>query len=246
MCIRDSANSDIADISVYGIGVANNGGGSDGQEEAFPQISVSAGDHILFARSPLAMESYFGLCFSDFNHVLEAGSAISQNGDDAIELYEQNQVIETFGDVNVDGTGEEWEYMDSWAYKLGNEWTYGGVNCTDDSETSASSNCPYPLCSTVSVDQQEIYFNQGWNIVSTYIDPENSLIEVLFNPILDDLVIVKDYLGNAYLPEWSFNGIGNVQIGHGYYVKTTVFTSCLLYTSPSPRDRQKSRMPSSA
>ena len=25
-----------------------------------------------------------------------------------------------------------------------------------------------------------------------------------------------------------------------------VFTGCLLYTSPSPRDRQKSRMPSSA
>ena len=25
-----------------------------------------------------------------------------------------------------------------------------------------------------------------------------------------------------------------------------VFLSCLLYTSPSPRDRQKSRMPSSA
>ena len=28
--------------------------------------------------------------------------------------------------------------------------------------------------------------------------------------------------------------------------KTRVFTPCLLYTSPSPRDRQKSRMPSSA
>ena len=26
----------------------------------------------------------------------------------------------------------------------------------------------------------------------------------------------------------------------------SVFSSCLLYTSPSPRDRQKSRMPSSA
>ena len=25
-----------------------------------------------------------------------------------------------------------------------------------------------------------------------------------------------------------------------------IFTSCLLYTSPSPRDREKSRMPSSA
>ena len=28
--------------------------------------------------------------------------------------------------------------------------------------------------------------------------------------------------------------------------KTINLTSCLLYTSPSPRDRQKSRMPSSA
>ena len=30
------------------------------------------------------------------------------------------------------------------------------------------------------------------------------------------------------------------------FVTNTMFTSCLLYTSPSPRDRQKSRMPSSA
>ena len=34
-----------------------------------------------------------------------------------------------------------------------------------------------------------------------------------------------------------------------YYAETELtkgFDSCLLYTSPSPRDRQKSRMPSSA
>ena len=31
----------------------------------------------------------------------------------------------------------------------------------------------------------------------------------------------------------------NLPLGYGY-------THCLLYTSPSPRDRQKSRMPSSA
>ena len=29
-------------------------------------------------------------------------------------------------------------------------------------------------------------------------------------------------------------------------LKVLLFSSCLLYTSPSPRDRQKSRMPSSA
>ena len=31
-----------------------------------------------------------------------------------------------------------------------------------------------------------------------------------------------------------------------YWNHTVVNTNCLLYTSPSPRDRQKSRMPSSA
>ena len=38
-------------------------------------------------------------------------------------------------------------------------------------------------------------------------------------------------------------------IDDAFYIKETrfgLFTSCLLYTSPSPRDRQKSRMPSSA
>ena len=34
--------------------------------------------------------------------------------------------------------------------------------------------------------------------------------------------------------------------GAGGNSGTVVFTSCLLYTSPSPRDRTRSRMPSSA
>ena len=34
--------------------------------------------------------------------------------------------------------------------------------------------------------------------------------------------------------------------GFGGRIRTAPFQDCLLYTSPSPRDRQKSRMPSSA
>ena len=33
---------------------------------------------------------------------------------------------------------------------------------------------------------------------------------------------------------------------HGILRRSSSFNTCLLYTSPSPRDRQKSRMPSSA
>ena len=35
-------------------------------------------------------------------------------------------------------------------------------------------------------------------------------------------------------------------VKHGYEVEGVESVPCLLYTSPSPRDRQKSRMPSSA
>ena len=54
------ATADIADLSVYGIGVANNGGGTDGQEYTFPAVSVSAGDHIMVARTPADMAAYLG------------------------------------------------------------------------------------------------------------------------------------------------------------------------------------------
>tara|TARA_B100000768_G_scaffold69779_1_gene67056 strand:- start:64 stop:3390 length:3327 start_codon:yes stop_codon:yes gene_type:complete len=146
-----TANQNISDLSVYGIGVANNGGGTDGQEYTFPSISVNAGEHVFLARDTAAMSAYFGSCYSVFDHYLVANSSISQNGDDAIELFFNGNVIETFGDINVDGTGQPWEYLDSWAWKdtaasnIGN-WVYGAVNCSDGSTSNATSNCPYPLC----------------------------------------------------------------------------------------------------
>ena len=146
------ANSDITDLSVFGVGVVSNGGGSGGIDQDFPVMSISAGDDVLLARSSDALSLYFESCFAEFEHVLQAGSSISQNGDDAIELFEQGIVIQTFGDVDLDGTGEEWEYMDSWAYMVGNTWTYGGVNCTDGSQTSATSDCPYPICAQTPID----------------------------------------------------------------------------------------------
>ena len=39
---------------------------------------------------------------------------------------------------------------------------------------------------------------------------------------------------------------GETVSSNPYMVKKSEITVCLLYTSPSPRDRQKSRMPSSA
>ncbi|UOB18540.1 Ig-like domain-containing protein [Abyssalbus ytuae] len=140
------ANEDIADLSLFGLGTANNGGGTDGKEYVLPAQSVSKGDDILLAREVDLISAYFEGCMSEFEHIITAESTINQNGDDAIELFQGDTVIETYGDANIDGTGEDWEYSGSWAYKVDGFWTTGGIDCSVGSTTNSTSACPYPLC----------------------------------------------------------------------------------------------------
>ena len=58
----------------------------------------------------------------------------------------------------------------------------------------------------------------GWNIFGyTCLEP----IDVVagLSQIEDQVIIVKDNEGNAYLPEWGFNGIGDLETGKGYQLK---------------------------
>ena len=151
------ALEDIADMSIYGIGSANNGGGTDSIEFSFPAIAVTAGDCITLCDSTLEAKflSFFGVAPT----ILVPGSVTGVNGDDAIELFKDGAVVDVFGDINTDGSGEAWEYTDGWAYRkpatgpdgstfiLGN-WTYSGVDALQsnmDSVNTLFAN-PFPLC----------------------------------------------------------------------------------------------------
>ena len=63
-----------------------------------------------------------------------------------------------------------------------------------------------------------IDLNLGWNMIG-YPCYDNQDISLAFNNIDDEIIIVKDALGNAYLPEWNFNGIGNLVYANGYQIK---------------------------
>ena len=104
--------NNIADLSVYGIGSANNGEGSDGEEFTFPEISVDAGTYIYIASEETAFTEWFGFA-PDYT-----SGSMSINGDDAIELFKDGAVIDIFGLIDVDGSGEPWEYMDGWAHRV--------------------------------------------------------------------------------------------------------------------------------
>jgi len=67
---------------------------------------------------------------------------------------------------------------------------------------------------------QSIELNNGWNLISSYLSLNQSVVEI-FTPIEENIVIVKNIYGIAYLPEWDFNGIGAFNSLEGYFVKTT-------------------------
>ena len=81
------AHNAIADLSVYGVGVANNGGGTDGQEYTFPAQSMAAGEVLWGVRNAESYASYFGDELANITVLVDEGGSVSQNGDEAIELY---------------------------------------------------------------------------------------------------------------------------------------------------------------
>jgi len=61
-------------------------------------------------------------------------------------------------------------------------------------------------------------FSEGWNMFGYPCQSEND-VEQSFLSIIDNVIIVKDNSGSAYLPEWDYNGIGNLVGGEGYQAK---------------------------
>ena len=66
---------------------------------------------------------------------------------------------------------------------------------------------------------QEINCLSGWTIFSTYIETSDMQMSSILSTLDDDVIIAKDYLGAAFLPEFSFDGVGELTVGWGYQLK---------------------------
>ena len=141
--------ADIADLSIYGLGSANNGGGSDGQEFTFDAVSASAGDFIYVASESPQFTTFFGFA-PDYT-----SGAMGINGNDAVELFMNGSVIDVYGQIDGSDLGT-WNYLDGWAYRndgtgpdgssfASSNWTYSGVNALDGELTNATASTPVPI-----------------------------------------------------------------------------------------------------
>lgn len=149
------ATADIADLSTYTIDNANNGGAFDGMTIGLTGM-VTAGSFLYVGSETPGFEAYFGFA-PDFT-----GTSVNVNGDDVVGLFNNGALVDVFGVLGVDGTGQPWEYLDGWAYRNDNtgpsatfelsQWTFSGVNALDlpagvdpATATNANSLSPFPI-----------------------------------------------------------------------------------------------------
>lgn len=105
----------------------------------------------------------------------------------------------------------------SWQIMLaGLDIASGSGSEIPDDPVGVNVSCNEPLGNS-----QTIVLNEGWNMFSTYIEPTNLDFSEFVNSITLSIVIAKDYAGNAFLPEWNYNGIGELDNTQGYQIKLT-------------------------
>jgi len=60
--------------------------------------------------------------------------------------------------------------------------------------------------------------NAGWNIISSFVIPDNPNLDTMFNSIIDDLVVVKINNNQLYYPKYNVNLLGDWDYKKGYRV----------------------------
>ncbi len=147
--------NNIADLSIYGIESTTNGAAAAGAEFTFPADAVTAGTYIYVATEDTNFNQYLGVTPQYIN------SVVGVNGDDTIILYKNGAVEDTVGRIGEDGTGQDWDYLDGWAYRNSGagpnatfdptEWTFSGANAldgcdkSDDSGTNGECSSVFPV-----------------------------------------------------------------------------------------------------
>ncbi len=112
---------------------------------------------------------------------------------------------------NFDGLGAEMEYNGTTVQFQGFQIKLGSPNYY------IKLSGPYYEPTTVTT--QSFQLSNGWNMIGVPFEECTVSAVTYVQDFLDKVVIMKNYIGAAYLPEWNFNGIGNMTVGWGYQLK---------------------------
>jgi len=185
-------------------------------------IAVGGDTPITIEDMPIENGDWIGVFYTDDNGDLQCAgyaewnsetTAIAAQGDDSTtDEIDGLQTGETFVWMIWDAS-EDVIYSANASYLAGmpsgSDFVINGITGLESLHTAPE------------VSEQIIELPQGWSLFSTYMLTDNMDVVEMLTAINSEIVIVKDNAGLAYLPEWGFNGIGDMIVGQGYQIKLT-------------------------
>ena len=101
-------------------------------------------------------------------------------------------------------------------------WDFNGIGNAIDGEAyliKLSENQNLSILKTKIIPEDfVINLETGWSLLGYLRDSPANLVTMLAD-INEQIIIVKTFDGTAYLPDWNFNGIGDMSPGQGYQIK---------------------------
>jgi len=162
---------------------------------------------------------------------------LNHNGDDALGLAYQGQLIDIIGESGVAPSGgwdiaginkatKDHTLIRKASINTGNtNWGNSSGTNTDNSEWIVSNIDDISNLGLHTIDDiegqatQTINLPEGWYYYTHTVIPEFNSLDSVLTPILEDVFIVKDEAGNVFLPEWGYNNIGMPNIAQGFMIK---------------------------
>lgn len=180
-------------------------------------ILVPVSANMVVDGDPIVSGDYLGVFYIDDNGDLACGgyqlydggsTAVSAWGDDSQTTSKDGFAPNETFIWKIWKADTDQEHMATATYMIGfanqGDFVANGLSGLESLSSSAT---------------HELYLISGWNMISTYMDPTVPLMDSLFAPVIANVEIVKNYLGQVFWPAWNVNLIGDHVVGQGYQIR---------------------------
>jgi len=171
--------------------------------------------HPYIGEDPLVYGDFIGIFFIDDNDELRCGGKTMWTG--------TINGISAWGDDPLTPEKEGFYQGDDFIWRVWKSTEQESFSTTPTYSENYSTNYSINGLSVLYYldinSNQSISLPKGWSMFSVNVRLDDYNVQNVFDPIETSISIIKDYNGIAYLPDWEFNGIGELNNSEGYQIK---------------------------
>ncbi len=105
---------------------------------------------------------------------------------------------------------------------IGSSFEFGGLVNSEFPSTKSNLVIKYlEFFDLIETESMDLDLANGWNMISIYLEPRPTDIDSILSSIRSDIRIMKNSLGQTYIPAYNINTLGEWNIKQGYMIYTT-------------------------